>query len=192
MISSRRLAPLLHRAQERQTAAARQLAERQRLLAVHEARLGELGRYADDYGTRPPATANAAQLHGQRAFLGRVFTALEQQRQTVSDTHHTVEHGREHWRNAYRTTQVLEHLSERSHAAERAQAQRREQRNLDEFSTRLFAQTMRIKPLPLRGRGGDACEPLARVTSERPACFTGPERGEGQHARVISHHEVVS
>jgi len=143
MISPRRLAPLLHRAQERQNAAARQLAERQRLLALHEARLGELGRYADDYGTRPPAAANAAQLHRQRAFLGRVFTALEQQRQTVSETHHHVEHGREHWRTAYRNTQVLEHLSARSHAAERAQEQRREQRTLDEFSARRFAPAMR-------------------------------------------------
>jgi len=158
MISSRRLAPLLHHAQEQQHAAARQLAERQRLLAVHEARLGELGRYADDYSARPPAAANAAQLHGQRAFLGRVFTALEQQRQSVSASNHSVEHGREHWRTAYRNTQVLEHLSERSRTAESYKEQRREQRTADEFGARRFARSRSHLETGQCARGISHCE----------------------------------
>jgi len=46
-----------------------------------------------------------------------------------------------------------------------------------------------VKPLSFgeRGRGGDACEPLARVTSERPACFAGPDWGEGASARDNPH-----
>ena len=77
MNQSKRIDPLLKRAQEHEDAVARDLAERQRVLDTHLSRLDELRRYAEEYGpVRPTAR--------RRAFLDRLDSAVEQQQATVN------------------------------------------------------------------------------------------------------------
>ena len=76
MIQSRRIDPLLRRAQEHEDSVARDLAERQRTLAQHESRLEELRQYAEDYANSQMAATSPAQLANRRAFLERIDQAL--------------------------------------------------------------------------------------------------------------------
>ncbi|HET6395453.1 MAG TPA: flagellar export protein FliJ, partial [Pseudoxanthomonas sp.] len=62
MIQSRRIDPLLRRAQEHEDAVARELAERQRAHALQESRLEELRRYAEEYASSQMAATSPAQL----------------------------------------------------------------------------------------------------------------------------------
>ena len=83
MMQSRRFDPLLRRAQEKEDAVARDLAERQRTLDTQESRLEELRKYADEYAQSQMAATSPAQLANRRAFLDRLDSAVKQQAQTV-------------------------------------------------------------------------------------------------------------
>ena len=91
MKQSRRIDPLLNRAQETEDAAARVLAERQSVLAQHEAQLVELRRYAEEYGNSQMSATSPAQLANRRAFLDRLQSAVEQQTRAVDNSRQTVE-----------------------------------------------------------------------------------------------------
>ena len=79
MMESRRIDPLLQRAQEQEDAIARALAERQRQLATQESRLEELRRYAEEYANAQLSSVSPAQLANRRAFLDRIDSAVQQQ-----------------------------------------------------------------------------------------------------------------
>src|SRR5690606_36455145 len=83
MMQSRRLDPLLRRAQEREDAVARELAERQRAHALQESRLEELRRYLEEYASTQMTAVSPAQLANRRAFLDRLESAVEQQSRNV-------------------------------------------------------------------------------------------------------------
>jgi len=137
MIASHRLAPLLRRAEDHKTAAARQLAERQRQLTLTEQRLHELNGYAAEYARPPAHCVNIGQLRSQHAFVGRLLGAVEQQRQSVHHTRQNVEHQRQHLIDASRQQQMLEHLNTLSRSAEHTIEQRRQQRDLDDHGARI-------------------------------------------------------
>ncbi|MDH5822768.1 flagellar export protein FliJ [Luteimonas sp. RD2P54] len=136
MMQSRRIDPLLLRAQEHEDAVARDLAERQRALALHEQRLEELRRYADEYGNNGNAATSPAQLANHRAFLERLQSAVEQQSRTVDNTRRTVEVERARLLLASRDKQVLEQLAASYRAQERQVDERRSQREMDDLGAR--------------------------------------------------------
>jgi len=136
MIASRRLVPLLRRAQDHKAAAVRQLAERQRQLQLSEQRLGELHHYASEYASPPANCVNIGQLRSQHAFVNRLLGAVEQQRLAVEHSRQSVEQQRTGLIHASRQHQVLEHLDTLSRAAEQTVVERRQQRELDELGAR--------------------------------------------------------
>lgn len=136
MKQSRRIDPLLNRAQETQDVAARVLAERQNTLAQHEAQLDELRRYADEYGQSQLAATSPAQLANRRAFLDRLQSAVEQQSRAVDNSRQTVEIERGRLLLASRDKQVLEQLASSYRAQERQVDERRSQRELDDLGAR--------------------------------------------------------
>ena len=91
MMQSRRIDPLLRRAQEHEDSVARDLAERQNTLAQHESRLEELRQYAEDYANSQMAATSPAQLANRRAFLERIDQALAQQLQNVDRSRSSVD-----------------------------------------------------------------------------------------------------
>ena len=133
---SRRIDPLLNRAQETEDAAARVLAERQSTLAQHEAQLVELRRYAEEYGNSQMAATSPAQLANRRAFLDRLQSAVEQQSRAVDNSRQTVEIERGRLLLASRDKQVLEQLAASYRAQERQVDERRSQRELDDLGAR--------------------------------------------------------
>lgn len=137
MSSSRRMVPLLRRAQDKQDAVARQLAERQRALDTHAQRLDDLRQYADDYLHNPLPSTSVSQLLNRRAFLDRLETAVKLQAQTVERNQLHVESERARLRTASRDRQVLEQLQQRYRTHEQLLADRRDQRVLDDLGARI-------------------------------------------------------
>ena len=75
MMQSRRIDPLLRRAQEHEDSVARDLAERQNTLAQHESRLEELRQYAEDYANSQMAATSPAQLKVAQAYVAQLDAA---------------------------------------------------------------------------------------------------------------------
>ena len=136
MTPSRRMDPLLSRAQDREDAAARELARHQQVLAQHESRLAELRRYADEYANSQMAATSPAQLANRRAFVDRLQQAVEQQSLAVADNRRTVEVERSRLLLASRDKQVLEQLAASYRAQERQVDERRQQREMDDLGAR--------------------------------------------------------
>jgi len=136
MSPSRRLDPLLRRAQDHEDEVAKALAERQRTLDMHQTRLSELRQYAEEYATAQMATTSAAQLMNRRAFLDRLDNAVLAQSKTVDSNHERVEAERARLLLASRDKAVLEQLAASYRAQEKQAADRRDQREMDDVGAR--------------------------------------------------------
>ncbi|AMJ56708.1 MULTISPECIES: flagellar export protein FliJ [Stenotrophomonas] len=136
MSPSRRLDPLLRRAQDREDEVAKALAERQQALDMHQSRLSELRQYAEEYANAQLATTSAAQLLNRRAFLDRLDNAVEAQSKTVDSNQERVEAERARLLLASRDKAVLEQLAASYRAQEKQVADRRDQREMDDLGAR--------------------------------------------------------
>jgi flagellar FliJ protein len=136
MMQSRRFDPLLRRAQEKEDAVARDLAERQRTLDLHESRLDELRKYADEYAQSQMAATSPAQLANRRAFLDRLDSAVKQQAQTVDRSRASVGIERDRLLLAGRDKKVLEQLAASYRLQENQIVERRSQREMDDLGAR--------------------------------------------------------
>lgn len=136
MKQSRRLDPLLRRAQDHEDEVARALAERQQALDMHLSRLEELRRYAEEYAGAQMAATSPSQLMNRRAFLDRLDSAVEQQSQTVDRNRERVDAERARLLLASRDKQVLEQLAASYRAQEQKVEDRRDQREMDDLGAR--------------------------------------------------------
>lgn len=136
MNQSRRIDPLLRRAQDHQDDVARDLAERQQTLETHVARLDELRRYAEEYANAQMASTSPAQLMNRRAFLDRLDSAVAQQSRTVDRNREHVDTERARLLLASRDKQVLEQLAASYRAQEKQISDRRDQREMDDLGAR--------------------------------------------------------
>ena len=136
MSPSRRLDPLLRRAQDKEDEVAKALAERQQALDMHQSRLAELRQYADEYASAQLATTSAAQLLNRRAFLDRLDNAVEAQSKTVDSNQERVDAERARLLLASRDKAVLEQLAASYRAQEKQVADRRDQREMDDIGAR--------------------------------------------------------
>ena len=136
MKQSHRLDPLLRRAQDHEDEVARALAERQQSLDMHQSRLEELRRYADEYANAQMAATSPSQLMNRRAFLDRLDSAVQQQSQTVDRNRERVDAERARLLLASRDKQVLEQLAASYRAQEQKVEDRRDQREMDDIGAR--------------------------------------------------------
>ena len=136
MMQSRRIDPLLRRAQEHEDSVARDLAERQQTLTLQESRLEELRQYAEEYANSQMAATSPAQLANRRAFLDRIDQALKQQLQTVDRSRANVDIERDRLLLASRDKQVLEQLAASYRVQEKLIVDRRDQREMDDVGAR--------------------------------------------------------
>lgn len=135
-MNARRLDPLLRRAEERENAAARDLAEKTRALASHEQRLAELSRYASEYAPPADGITSPAQLLNRQAFRERIDDAIARQRQAVEQTRATCDVERARLVIASRDNRVLEKLAASYRNHEARELARREQKELDDLAGR--------------------------------------------------------
>lgn len=137
MTRSQRLDPLHKLAQQRQDAAAKQLAERDKALAEQQKRLELLQQYAEHFTLAPVgSTLPPALLANHAAFRAKLDVALKQQAQAVDATRQHCEIERARLLLASRDNKVLEKLAASYRAEEQRDADRRSQRELDDLGAR--------------------------------------------------------
>jgi flagellar protein FliJ len=134
---SSRLDPLLKVMQQRQDAAAREVAERDRVLAEQQERLEALRRYAEEYAAAPAAASTSpALLVNRLAFRERLNAAVVQQAGIVDHNRQLSDVERARLLLASRESKVLEQLADSYRAQETRQAEQRVQRELDDLGGR--------------------------------------------------------
>ncbi len=134
---SRRLDPLLKVMQQRQDNAAREVAERDRVLAEQQERLDALRRYAEEYANAPAnASIAPALLVNRIAFRERLNAAVVQQAGIVDHNRQLSDVERARLLLASRETKVLEKLADSYRAQETRVAEQRVQRELDDLGGR--------------------------------------------------------
>lgn len=134
---SQRLDPLLKVMQQRQDAAAREVAERDRVLGEQEQRLEALRRYAEEYAAAPAeASISPALLVNRLAFRERLNAAVVQQAGIVDQSRQISDVQRARLLLASRETKVLEQLADSYRAQESRVAEQRVQREMDDLGGR--------------------------------------------------------
>jgi len=129
-----RLIPLLQRAQQQQTHAARALAQQQQLLHQHQQRLAELQCYRDEYADVPSTLATLESLLSYRSFVQRLNYALEQQQRSIAQQQKQLHNQQQRFLSARQATQKLEHLLQQSQAREQHIQTRQATRQLDDLA----------------------------------------------------------
>ena len=147
MSKSRRLDPLILRAEERKTAVAKEFAAKTRQLAQNEQRLAELLRYADEYAVVSGSTSPAL-LANREAFRGTLKQAVVLQQRAVEQSRSNAEFERNRLLLAARDAQVLDKLAANYRADERRTADRVEQKAMDECAARGFHRNDKEDPTP--------------------------------------------
>lgn len=135
---SQRLEPILQLKQRQQDDVARQVAERDRVLAEQQERLEALQRYADEYSAPPVAatTINPALLANRMAFRAKLEQAVEHQSRIVDSNRERCDVERARLLLASREKHVMEKLAASYRAAEERVADQKTQRELDDLGAR--------------------------------------------------------
>lgn len=136
-MQSRRIDPLLQRAQEREDLSARELAHRREALAAQESRLDELRQYAEDYAKTGERVISPALLSNQLAFRERVDDAVDQQRRVVDRSREHCEVERAKLLLASRDKHVLDKLAASYRAQETKRVEQHAQREMDDLGSRV-------------------------------------------------------
>ena len=139
MTRSERLDPLLRVKQQRQDDVAREVAQRDRVVAEQEERLNALRKYAAEYSSPEAlagATLNPALLANRLAFREKLEQAVDQQRRVVDSTRERADVERARLMLASRETHVLEKLKSSYRAEEARSADKQVQREMDDIGGR--------------------------------------------------------
>lgn len=137
------LQPLLEIMQERTDEATRQLG---RLIAAEQdarARLKMLEEYRAEYAQRMQEAATQGMtpmtLRNYQDFLARIDQAVTQQAAAVRLSEQQTAHGQENWKTQNKQLKAIDTLALRHENRERFREGKKEQKLLDEFTTRKFS-----------------------------------------------------
>ncbi len=136
------LQPLLELMQTRTDEASRRLGA---LIAAENdarSRLQMLEQYRAEYAERLRQAAaeglTLSQLNNYQGFLQRIDEAVSQQTLAVQQSEASTAHGQQAWREQNTRLKAIDTLSSRHQQQEQKAENRREQKLLDEFSSRKF------------------------------------------------------
>lgn len=101
-------------------------------------KLGELSDYRHDYASKAQGIAGIHSAHWKdyQGFLSRLDNAVRSQQRIVQDCEQALETHRRRWLVKRQRLESLERVRERFEQEERVEADRREQRRLDDLTTR--------------------------------------------------------
>lgn len=137
-MNSKRLAPLLRRAENREDALAKELAKRVQAHQQQEQRLGDLERFRGEYA-QPPAAGSAVTpglLQNRAAFLAKIDDAVSTQKKHIATSEEALAIERTRLLLASRDKLVLEKLAASYRSAEQRLQDQRDQRVLDDLGAR--------------------------------------------------------
>lgn len=137
---ARRLEPVIDMAADKEREAATRLAQQQLLLQQAEQQLAGLEQYRNDYQQqwiiRGQGGVTGEWLMNYQRFLSQLETAIEQQRNSIRWHSQNVDKARKQWQEAYARLEGLKKLVQRYHDQARHQAERQEQKAMDEMAAR--------------------------------------------------------
>lgn len=138
MTKSKRIKPIVNLAENHEKAAARELGDRLKNLDFHEKRLEELLQYREEYHRKLSGAQglDARALQEYHIFLARLNEAIHQQKKLVQQAGKERDDSRETWLGKRTRTQALNKVVDRYRADELKQAERKEQKETDEFAGR--------------------------------------------------------
>lgn len=138
---AKRLMPVVQMAEEAEREAATKLAAAQQQLAGAQAQLEGLEQYRADYQqqwlARGQTGVTGEWLMSYQRFLSQLEVAIAQQRNNIRWHEQNVNRVREVWKNAYTRLEGLRKLVERYRLQARQQADKLEQKAMDEIAQRL-------------------------------------------------------
>ena len=141
-MNSKRLDPLIKRAEKREDTLAKELARKVQAHQQQEQRLGDLERFRGEYEA-PPAPGSAvspSQLVNRAAFLAKIDDAVTTQQKHLATSEETLAIERTRLLLASRDKLVLEKLAASYRGAERKAQERRDQTVLDDLGARAHQQ----------------------------------------------------
>lgn len=145
MIKSERLKPVVHLAEARERDAARQLGQCQQMIHQREHRLEELLNFRREYQQRLQDEGNrgidARTMQEYRAFIQKLDMAIVQQRGMIQTAVSDYESSKQAWTATRSRSRALGNVVDRYRQQERHDADRREQREVDERSQRNYQDT---------------------------------------------------
>ncbi|GIX37322.1 MAG: flagellar export protein FliJ [Silanimonas sp.] len=148
-MNSKRLDPLIRRAEKREDTLARELAKKVQAHEQQARRLEDLARFRTEYEAPPaPGTAlSSSLLKNRAAFLAKIDEAVALQAKQLASSEEALAIERTRLMLASRDKLVLEKLAASYRLAERKLEERREQSVLDELAARQHR-----RPSPEDGR----------------------------------------
>ena len=137
-MNSKRLDPLIRRAESREDALAKELAKRVQAHQQQAQRLGDLERFRGEYEAPPvPGTAvSASQLLNRAAFLAKIDDAVVTQQKHIATSEEALAIERTRLLLASRDKLVLEKLAASYRSVELKAEERRDQSVLDDLGAR--------------------------------------------------------
>ncbi len=140
MKKSERMKPVVKVTASKENEAARALGQSNRELQEQEQRLSELEKYRDEYTRycqqKGSDGISAARFIELQRFLNNLNRAVEQQKQLVEMTQQACAVKKNQWQQARSRTRAMDTVVDRYRQQERRQAERREQKEVDEAGQR--------------------------------------------------------
>ncbi len=133
---SERLAVVLKLAQSEERAAGARLEQAQQQLQLQRRQLAQLKEYSLDYRRRIGEQTGEVQIQEMmtyRQFLNQLSSAEDNQEKTVLRLQQNLEQIKQLWRQKYQRIKSLETLIESAKLRENWEADKREQREMEEF-----------------------------------------------------------
>ncbi len=138
---AKRLEPVVSMAQETEREAVIKLTKCQTQLQQAEQQLAGLEQYRGDYQKqwleRGKGGVTGDWLMNYQRFLSQLEVAIGQQRQSIKWHERNLEIAREQWQQAYARLEGLKKLVQKYRDQTQQQADRQEQKEMDEFAQRL-------------------------------------------------------
>ena len=137
-MNSKRIDPLVRRAEKREDTLAKELAKRVQAHQQHAQRLDDLERFRSEYEAPPtPGSAvSPSQLLNRAAFLAKIDDAVTTQQKHIASSEEALAIERTRLLLASRDKLVLEKLAASYRDAERKVQERNDQRVLDDLGAR--------------------------------------------------------
>jgi flagellar FliJ protein len=144
MSNVQRFELLLKVAEVREQDAARTLADNRMALQKSKGKLQELLGYRADYAKDMSNSGGlnyGVQLQDYRLFLDRLNRAISMQREQINQDGATVEASKQKWQDAHKQLAILNKVTDRTRIADRAAADKRDQKWIDELAGAAHART---------------------------------------------------
>ncbi|MCP4078403.1 MAG: flagellar export protein FliJ [Gammaproteobacteria bacterium] len=145
MTRSEKLQPVVRHVENNEQSALKAVALSQQQLQRHQNQLQQLKEYKNDYENRHSSATGVSysplQLQEFNRFLNQLSDTIEQQQQIVQMALREVEIKRQNWKHRRSRSDAMHKVVDKIQACEMKQAEKIEQKDMDEVALRIALKT---------------------------------------------------